>query len=289
MRRCKPVTRFRPFRNTDPPALARIWNQAVPTSATARPLRVHELSTHAWGSVMFEAAGLIVAERDGRIVGFVHAGFGPELPVDAARPLVICRELGTIAMLLVEPGLEDSELVDGLLDAAESYLRRQGAKVLYAGSIFPLNPFYWGIYGGSEGSGVLSGHQPFQRGVLDRGYSPVGSTVLLEADLNTPEPRDPRGALIRRQTHLEFVEDATPAHWWQGLALGEFPVSEAPSWPGLTVRYWRVPPHGTCAGSIVKTDGRASACSAWKSCPDIAAKGTVASSSARSFGALART
>ena len=27
--------------------------------------------------------GLIVAEKDGRIVGFVHAGFGPDLPVES--------------------------------------------------------------------------------------------------------------------------------------------------------------------------------------------------------------
>ncbi len=99
--------------------------------------------------------------------------------------------------------------------------------MFYAGSLFPLNPFYWGISGGSEGSGILSGHQTFQRGVIDRGYVAIGSTILLEADLNALEPRDPRGALIRRQTHLNFVEDALPAHWWQGLALGEFPVSEA--------------------------------------------------------------
>ncbi len=188
---------------------------------------MHELSTHAWGSVTFDAAGLIVAERADRIVGFAHAGFGPGLPVDPGRPLCLDRELGTIAMLLVEPEADDPELVGGLLDAAEDYLRGCGAKVLYAGSLFPINPFYWGIYGGSEGSGILSGHLSFERGVMNRGYVPVSSTVLLEADLNTPELRDPRSGLIRRQTHLKFVEDAPPAHWWQGLALGEFPVAEA--------------------------------------------------------------
>jgi ribosomal protein S18 acetylase RimI-like enzyme len=130
-------------------------------------------------------------------------------------------------MLVVEPGFDDRELVAGLLLAAEQYLRARGARVVYAGGLFPLNPFYWGLYGGSEGSGVLSGHESFQRALIDRGYQPVSSTVLLEADLGNPEPRDPRAPVIRRQAQVEFLEDALPAHWWENLAVGQFPMTEA--------------------------------------------------------------
>ncbi len=192
-----------------------------------RPLRAHELDAHALGRVTFEAAGLIVAEKDGRVVGFVHAGFGPDLPVESAGPLQLCHELGTIAMLVVEPERNDRELVSGLITEAERYLRTRGAKVVYAGGQFPLNPFYWGIYGGTEGSGVLSGHQPFHGVLIERGYQPSGTTVLLEADLTVPEPRDPRCALIRRQTQVEFVDDALAPHWWQCLALGDFELLDA--------------------------------------------------------------
>jgi ribosomal protein S18 acetylase RimI-like enzyme len=207
--------------------LVKLWNQAAPESGAVRPLRVHELDTHALGTVNFEAGGLIVAESDGRIVGFVHAGFGPEIPVESTRPFDLCHELGTVAMLVIEPQLEDPGVVSGLIDAAERYLRSRGAKVLYAGGLFPLNPFYWGIYGGSEGSGVLSGHQRFHSVLVEHGYEPVSVTVLLEADLTVPEPRDPRSALIRRQTQVEFVDDALPTHWWQNLALGEFQLMTA--------------------------------------------------------------
>jgi ribosomal protein S18 acetylase RimI-like enzyme len=221
------VTRFRTFRNTDPPALARLWNQSISEQGSVRPLRAHELDAHALGRVTFDAAGLIVAEKEGRIVGFVHAGFGPDVPVESAKPLELSYELGTVAMLIVEPELNDRELVSGLMTEAERYLRARGAKVVYAGGQFPLNPFYWGIYGGSEGSGVLSGHQPFHGILVERGYEPAGTTVLLEADLTVPEPRDPRGALIRRQTQVEFLDDALPSHWWQCLALGEFELLNA--------------------------------------------------------------
>jgi len=218
------VTRLRSFRNFDPPALAKLWNQAVPESGAVRPLRVHELDAHVLGTVNFEATGLIVAEKDGRIVGFVHAGFGPDLPIESTRPFQLSHALGTVAMLIVEPGLNDPELVSGLIAAAERYLQGRGAKVIYAGGLFPLNPFYWGLYGGSEGSGVLSGHHLFHRTLIERGYEPAGTTVLLEADLTVPEPRDPRAVLIRRQTQLDYVDDAVPPHWWQNLALGDFQI-----------------------------------------------------------------
>ena len=185
-------------------------------------MRPHELDSHALGRPNFDAAGLIVAETDGRIVGFVHAGFGPDVPIDPARPFDLNLEMGTIAMLLVDPDFHQGDLVTGLITEAESYLRKRGAKVVYAGGVFPLNPFYWGIYGGTEGSGVLSRHQPFQRAIVERGYRPAGTTVLLEADLSVPEPRDPRGVLVRRQTQIEFQDDALPTHWWQCLALGDF-------------------------------------------------------------------
>lgn len=221
------MTRFRPFRNSDPPALTRLWNLAAPRVATAHPLRVHELDAHAWGKVLFDAAGLIVAEREGRIVGFAHAGFGPNLPVSPNRPYHLSQEVGTTAMLVVEPGPGDHDLAIGLLAASEDYLRSRGASVLYAGALFPLNPFYWGIHGGSEGTGILSGHPIFHHAAIARGYSPAASTVILEADLGQPETRDPRTPLIRRQTQTEFLEDAMPPHWWQNLAIGEFPLTDA--------------------------------------------------------------
>jgi len=219
--------RFRRFRNTDPPALARLWNQSCSGPGVVRPVRVHELDTHAFGTVSFDASGLIVAEIDRRIVGFVHAGFGPDLPVESSQPFELCHELGTIAMLLVEPDLEDRDLFAGLIQAAEGYLRSHGAKVVYAGSLFPLNPFYWGLAGGSEAAGVLSGHHRFRRALEDRGYQPAGVTVLLEADLTVPERRDPRAVLIRRQTDVEFIDDALPVHWWQNQAIGDFQIMNA--------------------------------------------------------------
>ena len=216
------MTHFRPFRNGDSPALAALWNRGVPGSAVARPLTVHEFDSRVVGGPLFEAAGLIVAIREGRQVGYIHAGFGPEAEELGPRPLRLSTEIGTLGMLVVEPGGDDQELEAGLLTEAESYLRARGAAVLYAGGQYPLNPFYWGVYGGSEWAGILGSHAAFLRAVGRAGYQAVSTTVLLEADLSAPEARDPRGFLLRRQTRVEVVEDAMPTTWWHALAIGDF-------------------------------------------------------------------
>jgi ribosomal protein S18 acetylase RimI-like enzyme len=216
------VTGYRPFLNSDPPALVRLWNQAVPPHLAARPLRVHELDDHAFGRIDFDRQGLIVAEQQGQVVGFVHAGFGPDQPPDPRAPFRLSRELGNICMLLVDPRAEDPELPRGLILEAERYLRSRGAKVLYAGGQYPLNPFYWGLYAGSEGAGVLSSHPVWPTTLAAMGYEPISTAVLLEFDLDTAEPRDPRAVLIRRQTELEVEEDPLPCDWWKNVALGDF-------------------------------------------------------------------
>ena len=67
----------------------------------------------------------------------------------------------------------------------------------------------------------------FHGGTLERGFEPVSTTVLLEADLSVQEPRDPRTAVIRRQTQIEFLDDSLPTDWWQNLALGDFQLMSA--------------------------------------------------------------
>ncbi len=211
--------RFRPFRNGDPPALVDLWNRGLPQRGAALPLAAHEFDTLVMGKLHFDARGLIVAERDGRAVGFAHAGFGPAEPGGPSHRLD--TEMGTIAMLVVDPLLaNDPEPAATLVVEAERYLRARGASVFYAGGQAPLNPFYWGLYGGSECSGIVSGHTAFRGAVEAVGYRPAASTVLLEADLvRWHEAREPKSAFLRRITRLEIVEDPILPRWWDALAL----------------------------------------------------------------------
>ena len=218
------MIRFRAFRNGDPPALADLWNRGVPEREVVRPLAAHEFDERVFSKLHFESAGVILAEDEGRLVGFVHAGFGPVSTNGPSHRLD--RELGTVAMLVVDPDVDDPSLEQGLFAEAEKYLFSRGAKVLYAGGQIELSSFYWGIYGGSESSGVLETHRAFDRASKNAGYEPVALTLLLEADLAAPEFRDPRSALFRRQTRVEIVEDAKPANWWEALALGYSQITQ---------------------------------------------------------------
>ena len=215
------MNRFRPFRNVDPPKLADLWNRGLPRDGLVHELNAHDLDALIAGKFGFDPQGFLVAENElGQVVGFVHAAFGPNDPEGARHDFD--HELGTIAMLVVDSDHAGGPLPLSLVDSATAYLKDRGAKVIYAGGQAPLNPFYWGLYGGSEFSGILSKHQVFRSAVVQAGFEPVSTTLLFESDLAANTLRDPKGILLRRQTSLEVEEDAKLPGWWSALALGEY-------------------------------------------------------------------
>ena len=216
--------RIRPFRNSDPPALVQIWNQAMPAGRAAAPLSVYELDALAFGTPEFDRLGLLVAENvdSGELLGFAHAGFGPPDPEIA--PLQYDREMGSIAMLAIrsDRGDADSSWVGRLIVEAERYLKDRGAKVFYAGGLRPLNPFYWGLYGGSEFSGIVDSHTTFRDAVIRAGYQPMARSVMLEVNLAQGDFKDPRAILIRRSHRIEIQEEARLPSWWDDLHLAPY-------------------------------------------------------------------
>ena len=217
------MNRTRAFRNGDPPALADLWNRTLPGRGVARPLTPHEFDAWVIGRLDFRREGLIVAEDEsGKVVGFAHAGFGPADPDGPDHSLD--RQLGTIAMIAVAPSAGD-DLAASLLKAAEGYLHDHGAEVFYAGARTPLDPFYRGIYGGSEYAGILDDHAAFRRAAQANGYEAVAETVLLDLDLADGESRDPKAVLVRRQARVDVEDDAMPSGWWEALGLGPVEIT----------------------------------------------------------------
>ncbi len=143
------MIRYRAFLNSDPPRLAEIWRACAGRGGLAQPVSTAMIELLVLAKQYFDREGVILALDDERPVGFAHAGFGPnETETD------IATDLGVTLLVLTVPHPQQDAIAEQLLARSEAYLRGRGAKVLYAGGIRPLNPFYWGLYGGSEPPGV---------------------------------------------------------------------------------------------------------------------------------------
>ena len=166
-------------------------------------------------------------------------------------------------MLVIDPDRPEAELALGLFEEAESYMREQGARVFYAG---PQNPelasFYCGVYGWSEGSGILESHAAFRRAATLAGYQPAATVIALEANPRRmrparpevgPDPppgpgRDDRGCPARMAGGRPWPS-ATPRSPGSGSDLQG---STTASWPG--------PRPGTWPRSVGPTGALAPAC-----------------------------
>ena len=198
----------------------------------------------------FDRQGLIVAERDGKPVGFVHAGFGP-----TDDGLQIDRTLGTTHLLQVEPAEAAGSLPTELLAASEGYLRERGATVLYAGGINPLVSFYLGLYGGSEIPGVLQTDAIFRRACTERGYSEISRVSVLQCDLarfRPPVSREVRN--VKRTTVTAEIVDPPAKSWWEacvwgGLQRDRFELSDrGKSDSAARASFWDMQPLSSCWG-----------------------------------------
>ena len=164
---------YHPFRNQDPPAITAIWRTQAGQPGYAQPVSVDLFEQLVFAKLYFDYDGLFIAEDDGRPVGFAHAAFGPN-----DQQNEVSAELGVTSLILVRPDCNAPGLVAGLLERCEAYLRRRGAKVLYGGGIQPLNPFYLGLYGGSELPGVLDTDNVARDVYQTHGYTEIDQTVV---------------------------------------------------------------------------------------------------------------
>jgi GNAT superfamily N-acetyltransferase len=174
-----------------------------------------------FAKLYFDYGGLVLAHDDGRLVGFAHAGFGPN-----AEGNWISTETGVVCVVVTDPKSAEAEVAAGLLDRSENYLRRRGAKVVYGGGLQPLCPFYIGLYGGSELPGVLDSDTVPRDALAARGYQEVERTVLLRRELDGFESQMDRQQMqIRRQMLVEVTADAPTRSRWEALTVGEFDLT----------------------------------------------------------------
>lgn len=205
---------YRAFQNTDPPALAEIWRNQPAEHGRLHPMTVALLEQFVFSKPYFDRAGLIVAVDGERPVGFVHAAFGPS---DDEQSL--SKQMGLTCLVMVHPDYQRRGIGGELLARGESYLRQQGAEVLYGGGVAPLNGFYLGLYGGSELPGVLDSDAGEQRLFCAHGYREIDRVAVLERDLTGFRvPVDRALMQVRRRSSVQAVFDPPPRTWWQACA-----------------------------------------------------------------------
>jgi GNAT superfamily N-acetyltransferase len=166
----------------------------------------------------FDRHGLIVAEQDGTPVGFAHAGFGPSQDMTTLDQL-----MGVTCVVMVNSAHTRGGLSEELLGKSELYLQTQGSQVIYGGAINPLNPFYLGLYGGSEMPGILDSDPKIQELYQSAGYQEVDRVIVLQRQLNNFRPPvDRKQMQVRRATVLESELDPLPESWWEACTTAGF-------------------------------------------------------------------
>lgn len=210
------MVQYRNFRNDDPPGLAEIWNDAFAGRGNVRLRSSSPLERHVFAKPYFDPAGLIVAEENGLRVGFVHAGFGPNETESAS-----CHDQGVICLIGVRTGYQRRGIGSELLRRSEAYLRDRGAKNLYAGQMRPLNPFYFGLYGGSELPGFLDSDPATGPFLGKHGYQPGDSCLVFQRRLDQSfTVADGRFSALRRSYELRLLPQIKLGTWWQESVLG---------------------------------------------------------------------
>jgi ribosomal protein S18 acetylase RimI-like enzyme len=205
------VIQYRRFRNSDPPGLAEVWNDALTGRGAVRLRNSSPLERLTFSKLFFDPEGLIIAEDDGRSVGFVHAGFGADSGGNA-----LDMQTGVTCLLAVTPPHRGRGIGTELLRRSEDYLRSRGAQSLCAGQLAPQDPFYFGLYGGSELHGFLDSDAGTGSFFTRRGYEVSRTVNILQRRLNTPvKVFDTR--FIGHRQRFELCEDAASRlrSWWQ--------------------------------------------------------------------------
>lgn len=210
------VIDYRTFRNADPPELRRLWHVCELGRGAATGFDADVFESVVFCQPYFDRAGVILAVDSDRVVGYLHAGFGPN---DAQTSLDQHR--GIICMVMVDPSYRHRGIGTRLVQLGEEYLLAAGATSVQAGPAAPNDPFYFGIYGGSQPAGFLASDAAADPFLQKLGYVPISQRLVFQRQL---QDRSSPGGLrlmgVRRSTELSIPKDPTPRSWWWSTRPG---------------------------------------------------------------------
>ena len=212
------VIRYRASLNTDPPALADIWNASA-TGRGAYPIRTPaHFERWLFSKPYFRRDDITVAvDDDNRPVGFALAGFAPNQELTA-----LDLSSGVVCAVLVRPEFRRQGVGRELFRRADDTLRGRGATRVVFGSQWPACPYLFGLYGGSNVPGILMS-EPDAAPFLDAlGAKPLEQVLVFQKKLDTPLTlADARFAHLRRRYEVQTLRLAGIATWWHECVYGQ--------------------------------------------------------------------
>ncbi len=201
---------YRPFRNSDPPQLVRLWHESGLGRGAARGFSYEALDRLLLGQHYFDPAGFLVACDAGQVVGFVHTGFRSD-----SSGAWIEHEGGAIHVIVVHPSHRRTGIGRELLSRAEAYLRHLGVNSIQVGASPPCDAFYHGLYGGASVSGLLESNTDAAPFLARLGFQPAQKFIVLQRSLKQGDPISFRLSLIRRKMEaFVFALPEQPTFWW---------------------------------------------------------------------------
>ena len=209
---------YRQFRNADPPQVLRLWNESGLGRGAAQGIRCDEFDSLVIAQTYFDPAGMILATADdNRVIGFVHAGFA----ADESRKC-LTKKTGVICAVIVDPQFRRQGIGRELIRRAEEYLRQSGAETIFAGGAEPRDPFYVGLYGGSEPAGFLESDASAAPFFTALGYGFFERHLVFQRKLGVggPEVMCVRLMNAKRQSKLAAASAYEPKDWWWSTRKG---------------------------------------------------------------------
>jgi len=208
---------YRPFRNTDPPAICEIWRHHPPLRALFQPLTPSVFENTVLSKPFFDRAGLIIATDQRRPVGFVHAGFGAD-----RSGSTLDRTVGATCMLMVAHHEQRMQIAQRLLERSEAYLRERGATTISGGGSPCVAPFYVGLYGGCTVPGILENDRQMVDLYHSMGYVETARRLILQRPVVGFRPlMDRQQIQLRRSLVVEPAADPPARTWWEACTEGQ--------------------------------------------------------------------
>lgn len=201
---------YRSFRNTDPPRLSRLWQEARLGRGAAQNLSSDlSLDLTNFSQTYFDPAGLIVATFRQNPVGFCQTGFGCTRSGEA-----LDYETGVISGVVVDPDFRRRGIARELVKRGEDYLRSRGARHIQAGGSPGRDPFFFGLYGGSEPAGFLESEKAAAPFFQKLGYTPRSRYSMAVRSMSDRDPVSFKLTMVRRKWEMVLVDRPDPCSWW---------------------------------------------------------------------------